>query len=562
MLFFSIASSVLLLVATTAGWGKEQPLISNVFSQTDLRQALQDVAAQAGVNIIADPSVQGVVSVTLDNVSVDKALKLLLAGTGYRFAANPSYYLVYSPDQDSSVFADIAKTRIVTLQFTSPETAKSLLAKPLQKYVQVDDDANALAVTAPQGLIDRIVKDVAKIDRPKQEQTAFFPLTHVRAATAKGMLPNGLQHYVRVDADRNTLAITAPAGTLDQIVGQLRRLDVPVAPGSYDTPNVFPTHIVKLSNAKAETTLNLLPASLKDYVRADKETNSLAISAPAGLRRGIMGDIAQIDVPRKHIMLDARVVALEQNDLLDLGGQWTMPTISAGTSMGSGVSWPWELRIGYSPSQKFTDALALTLNLLTQNNQASIVASPQVMAQDGKEADIKVTTDEYFQITSNAGVYVTADLQKIETGTILHITPQIGPHGKITLDMDIEVSDVIARGEQNLPVVSRRTAHSTVQIDDGGTAAVAGLIDTRAQYGRSGIPGASDIPLLGHAFRVDKLTRKARQVAVFVTATVVDQNGKEFRTGRSDNLAPLAKVSAAQYRSQLEAALDKLGATN
>ena len=428
--------------------------------------------------------------------------------------------------------------------------------------MQIDDDANALAVTAPSGLLDRVVKDLAKIDRPKHEQTAFFPLSHVRAETAKKMLPDSLQHYVRADADRNTLAITAPAGTLNQVISQLRRLDVPVAPGSYDAPKVFRTHIVKLNNAKAETALNLLPASLKDYVRADKETNSLAISAPPGLRKGIMGDIAEIDVPRKHIMLDARVVALEQNDLLDLGGQWTMPTITAGTAVGSGVSWPWELRIGYSPSQKFTDALSLTLNLLTQNNQASIVASPQVMAQDGKEADIKVTTDEYFEITSNAGVYVTAELQKIETGTILHITPQIGPDGKITLDMDIEVSDVIARGEQNLPVVSRRTAHSTVQIDNGGTAAVAGLVDTRAQYGRSGIPGASDIPLLGHAFRVDKLTRKARQVAVFVTATMVDQDGRQFKTGRSDHVTPIAKVSAAQYRSQLKAALDKIGAAN
>ena len=114
----------------------------------------------------------------------------------------------------------------------------------------------------------------------------------------------------------------------------------------------------------------------------------------------------------------------------------------------------------------------------------------------------------------------------------------------------------------NLPVVSRRTAHSTVQICSGGTAAVAGLVDTRAQSGRAGVPGAADLPLLGHAFRVDKLTHHARQVAVFVTATVVDKDGSQFQTGRKSPVARLPTVSEAQFRPDLEAALDKLGASN
>jgi type II secretory pathway component GspD/PulD (secretin) len=185
----------------------------------------------------------------------------------------------------------------------------------------------------------------------------------------------------------------------------------------------------------------------------------------------IESDITAIDTPRKHIMLDARVVALESSDLLNFGGQWTMHTLNAGTALGDAVKWPWALEIGYSPDRDFTNALSLTLNLLSQNNQATIIASPQVLAQDGKEADIKATTEEYFPISASNGTFVNTNLEKIETGTILKITPQIGADGDITLDMDIEVSDVIARGSQNLPVVSRRTAHSTVQLQDGGTAA-------------------------------------------------------------------------------------------
>jgi type II secretory pathway component GspD/PulD (secretin) len=261
-------------------------------------------------------------------------------------------------------------------------------------------------------------------------------------------------------------------------------------------------------------------------------------------------------------MLDARVVILERADLLDFGAEWKLPTVTAGGVLSDVAGFPWALQIGFSPGREFTNALSLTLNLLTQNNEATIIASPQVLAQDGKQAEIKVTTEEYFQITSDAaGTYIRSELEKIETGTILGITPQVGPNGELTLDMNIEVSDVVARGEENLPVVSRRTARSTVQIQSGGTAAIAGLVDTRSQFGRAGIPNASNLPILGSAFRTDTLKHYARQVAVFVTATLVDEHGKVFETGRR-KAPPVHVVDDAAYLLDLEAALNSLGASN
>ena len=188
------------------------------------------------------------------------------------------------------------------------------------------------------------------------------------------------------------------------------------------------------------------------------------------------------------------------------------------------------------------------------------MASPQVLAQDGRKAEIRVTTEEYFQITDEdaaGSVFLRSQLETIETGTILSITPQVGRNGMLTLEMEIEVSDVISRGASNLPVVSRRIAKSTVQIENGGTAAVAGLVNTRTQTGDSGVPGAGSVPLLGHAFRTETLNHRAQQVAVFVTATIVDQNGQVFETG-TDQAPPIATVDPAAFRSELDAALIQL----
>jgi len=553
--------ALFLLLLAPPALAQNSPLVSNVFVQSDLRQAIEDVAAQAGVNIIADPSVQGVVSVTLENATVEKALQLILAGTEYQYQRTPDYYLVFSPSETSDTFVHVAKTRMVAVQNIAPESVRGLLPQPYQRYVRIDDGSRMLAITAPEKLLDRIVAEIRTIDNPGGNDTVFVALNHVKAATARGLLPENFQPFVRVDAERNTLAVTAPPGSKEQILGQIARLDVQLPAGAYDAPNVHRTRIVKLNHTRAPSALNLLPPALATYVRADEESNTLAVSAPPHVLNGILTDIATIDVPRKHILLDARVVVLERGDLLDFGADWKLPQITAGGAFGDAIAFPWELQIGYSATREFTNALSLTLNLLTQNDEATIIASPQVLAQDGKESEIKVTTEEYFQITADAGTFIRADLEKIETGTILRITPQVGPRGELTLNMNIEVSDVVSRGERNLPVVSRRTARSTVQIQSGGTAAIAGLVDSRAQFGKKGIPGAAHVPILGRGFRTDTLNHQARQVAVFVTATLTDDKEKLFKTGRKRKPAIVVSDDAL-YRVELQEALARLGAEN
>jgi type II secretory pathway component GspD/PulD (secretin) len=236
-------------------------------------------------------------------------------------------------------------------------------------------------------------------------------------------------------------------------------------------------------------------------------------------------------------MLDARIVVMDSGDLLNLGLQWDWPGVSAGAysnselhggqrGSSSGPRWPWGIQVGYTTGKEFTNSLLLTLNLLSENDEATVVASPHVMAQDGKEAQIKVVTEEYFKITEESSYYTRFELETIETGTILTITPRIGDNNEITLEMVTEVSDVIARGEDNLPIVTRRSTKNTVRIEDGGTAAVAGLMDTRKRIQKSKAPGLGDIPILGLFFNNTNKSESTRQVAVFITARLMSGKGK------------------------------------
>jgi len=413
--------------------GDEGPkTVSNIFIDTDLREALQDIASQLEVVIIPDNSVSGVVTCELKTATLDQALEIVLAGSGYLVKKMPDYCLVCSGDPTAPSFVLVSQTRVVKLNHVKAASAVKLLCPTFQEVVQADAESNTLCITAVPEIVERIVADLEQIDRPPQ-----------------------------------------------------------------------------------------------------------------------------------HCRLDARIVVMEHEDLLELGIQWGWPQVKAGIFTSSDYhggelaapDWPWGLQIGYTTGKEFTDSLLMMLNLLTQNENATVLASPQLMTQDGKEAEIAVNTEEYFEIVSQ-GYYTQSTLQKVESGTLLKITPHIGENGEITLQILTEVSDVVGRGEKNLPVITRRTTQSTVRVENGGTAAVAGLMLSRTRLADSGVPGLGSLKGIGLLFRKDTDSRSSRQVAVFVTARVMSKEDAE--ADRRARARPTIEPVGPEFRQQLQESLRRM----
>ncbi len=401
-----------------------QPRISNVFLETDLRQALQDISLQAGTPVIAGPRADGLVTADLMDVPLERALEIVLAGTECKFIRRAGYYLVYHGAAGNPIYGEVAEPRVMQLDHISGGNLAALLPQPYRPYVSVDTDAN-IAV----------------------------------------------------------------------------------------------------------------------------------ILADSSLGHTILQTIEDIDVARRHVMLDARVVVLEQGDVYDLGVDWQLPSVEGGVRSDKDLdgSWPWRLDVGLALDGELTQSLLLDLELLDQNDEATVLSSPQVVAQSGKPAEIKVATEEYFKITTE-GIYERLRLEKIETGTHLTILPQIGDRDQITLEVSAEVSDVIARGTDNLPVVNRRSAQSTLRLEDGGTAAIAGLLATRERKTDRGIPILSSLPLVGGLFSKSDGTQISKQLAIFITARLIPEDtGKVLAP--PDTTGRVALVREDAFRRELEAIL-------
>jgi hypothetical protein len=424
----------------------EVPLITNTWLGNDLIEVLQDIASMAGIPIIPDETVVGLVTAELQDVPLERALDIVLAGTPYVVKKTPYYYLVASAKVTDSMFPTVSETHRIRMNYISAEAAVGLLSTAFKPYVQ------------------------AEIGLP---------------------------------------------GT---------------------------------------------------------KTYTVCVTAPPALAERIISDLKQLDRTPAHVLLDARVVVMESGDLLNLGVEWGWPTISAGTfgndffgrgpigTADFGSKWPWGVQIGYSPDATFTNSLEIALNLLAVNGQATILSQPQVVAQDGKVAEINVMIEEYYMLTAPEvyTFYSRSELQQIDSGTKLNIIPHIGDNNDITLEVAIEVSDSIPRGRgSDLPVVTRRTAANTVRIKDGGTVAVAGLTENKTRTEKRRTPGLSKLPLIGNLFKNSNDEQATREIAVFVTAHIIPESDETIDFAQPSTIQAPIRPMEDDFKMRLRESLSR-----
>lgn len=136
---------------------------------SDIKQALNDVANAAGVTIVCDSSVTGNISVELKSVTLEKALELIVTANGFCYKKMEGYYLVGSGAFDSPSFTTFAVSELVRPQYTKAAKIAELLSTNYEKYVRVSKDGDLLSLTAQPALLSRIKADIAKFDvAPRQ----------------------------------------------------------------------------------------------------------------------------------------------------------------------------------------------------------------------------------------------------------------------------------------------------------------------------------------------------------------------------------------------------------
>ncbi len=190
---------------------EEEVLITNVFYETDLREALAAISAQSGINIVADQTVYGFISLELVDVPFEEALRRLLTPFGLTYRKLVGYYLVGAAYPDNPSFPLLSVTERIVPNYVRADRVPVLLSQFYEPFIRVDGNTNVLTVTASPEIIQRIKQDLAKIDVPPRQVMVEAVVTEFSKEARKSL---GIDASWTATNDGRTLSILAPIGDL------------------------------------------------------------------------------------------------------------------------------------------------------------------------------------------------------------------------------------------------------------------------------------------------------------------------------------------------------------
>ncbi|RMF95712.1 MAG: hypothetical protein D6734_05060 [Candidatus Schekmanbacteria bacterium] len=303
----------------------------------------------------------------------------------------------------------------------------------------------------------------------------------------------------------------------------------------------------KIDHADTEETYNLIEKMLTSYGKAviSKEEKSIIVEDLPSNIKTIDALVKKIDTAPRQVMIEAKILEARLNNQDSFGVDWE----SIGKDDVFKVEGFTKLTEGFSYVLD-KDNFDLVLKALTEKSNVKTIASPKLLAIDGKEASIIIGSQLGYRVTTTINQVTTESVEFLDVGTKLVITPKIANDNFITMEVHPEVSD----GEVVLGLPSKRTTEATTNIivKDGGTIVIGGLINNKREETRNQIPFLGSIPLLGYIFRFTKVQNIKSEIIVFITPHIVRQEASPVMA------ADLEKEKYMRESSRLDDEIEKI----
>ncbi len=287
------------------------------------------------------------------------------------------------------------------------------------------------------------------------------------------------------------------------------------------------TRVVFVHNSNAEEIKDALQnvVSKRGKVDVDMGSNALIINDIEQNIEKISEIVRNLD--KKHLQVDinAKLVEVDVEAKQEFGINWDMLNLhkSDWNAVGS-ASLDEQLPLS-SGTFKFGTVhswgeLNAILQILEKENKANIISNPRITTVDNREATILVGKEIPLIVADEAGNPIT-ELTKI--GIMLRVTPHVNTDRTITLDLHPEVSELQSESTaQGGVIISTAEADTRVDVANGETAVIGGLIKKSDTEIRQGLPFLKDLPFIGGLFSSTTKANKKQELVIFVTPTIVE----------------------------------------
>ena len=423
----------------------------------------------------------------------------------------------------------------VVPEMTAPATAPGSSPKAA---VAVDTRSNALLVRAdsPQ-LMARIKSLALGLDGPGAGNGNIYTVflrnaeaTRI-ADTLRGLLSGS-------ESSRTTTVSTTPAGNTQ-------------------TQTTASTSL----GANTSSSSGTQAAAPSSIIQAYPPTNSIIITAPEPVYRALRQVIDSLDQRRAQVFIEALIVEVNAGKAAEFGVQWnagrnigngqsafggtnfsttttsnilglataagsTNPLAAIGTGFNFGI-------IGPDITIPGTDIKVANLQLLARalegDSNSNVLSTPNVLTLDNEEAKIVVGQNVPFITGSFTPTAGTANnpfqtIERKDIGLTLRVTPTVSEAGAVKLKVYQEVSSVTADKSlvQSADIITnKRSLESTVLVDDGSVAVLAGLIQDDQSAAVDKVPLLGDIPYLGNLFKYQTRNHRRTNLMIFLRPVVL-----------------------------------------
>jgi general secretion pathway protein D len=281
---------------------------------------------------------------------------------------------------------------------------------------------------------------------------------------------------------------------------------------------------------------------------ADEVNNSILVYGTGAEYAKIEASLRSLDVPPTQVLIEATIVEVTLTDDLQYGLQWTFDNAQANGRVGTGVlsSLPGGVLGGPVAGFSYTLRNSLgnvraVLNALADKSLVKVISSPSLMVMDNNTAQIVVGNQQPIQsgTTITTGGVIANSIQYKDTGVSLAVTPSVNAGNMVTMLINQAVTDVgqidAATGQR---AFLQRQITSKVAVRSGEALVLGGLIRDNNTTGSNGVPGLSDIPVLGALFGTKTSSGQRTELLVIITPRVVrsDQDAREVSAEMRDRM--------------------------
>lgn len=254
----------------------------------------------------------------------------------------------------------------------------------------------------------------------------------------------------------------------------------------------------------------------------------------------------------QQVMLTAKISEIARRSLRELGVQTQFDKTNLNGNNfsiitgGTGLANPFGQYVGNVVDSGF-DLIKLQIKALETKGLAKTLAEPNLIALSGQEASFLAGGEFPIPVAQSVGSSTSAPtitLEYKEFGVGLKFTPTVLSNKKINLKLSTEVSAIDASlststgGGIVVPGLTTRRAGTTVEVADGQSFAIAGLIQSDMNNVVDQVPGLGNIPILGALFRSTKFKRNETELVIVVTPQLVAPVAGKELSYPTDNFVP------------------------